>query len=284
MENKFLKNFGIKNVPTWCPGCGNFMIQSALKNALVSEGFSPKNTVMVFDVGCNGNGADKIEGNTVHGLHGRAISLAAGAAIANSGMKVIASSGDGATFSEGPGHLIHAIRNNYPMIFILHNNENYGLTTGQASALTKKGAKMNASPDGVYLEPINAMRFVLSLHPSFAARTFSGDIAHMTAIFKEALKHDGFAFVEVLQSCPTYNRATPESWYKERVKYLKEDHDASDILAAGRLADDLEKEIYLGIFYKDSSRESFLKMIPNRKNVKTVLKDEVKGYNAVEYL
>ncbi|MCK9186836.1 thiamine pyrophosphate-dependent enzyme [Candidatus Gracilibacteria bacterium] len=286
MAYNFAKNFGIKNAPTWCPGCGNFAIQIAMKNALTSEGFNPNNTVFVFDVGCSGNGADKIEAHTVHGLHGRAISLAAGAAIANPKMKVVASSGDGATFSEGPGHLIHAIRNNYPMFFMLHNNENYGLTTGQASALTPKGAKMNATPDGVYLEPINSLQFVLSLNPSFVARTFSGDIAHMTAVFKEAVKHDGFAFVEILQTCPTYNKATPEAWYKERIKKIEDlkDYDSSDIWAARKLAEDMEKDIYLGIFYKDSSRENFLKMIPNRKNTKTVLVEEVKKHSVSSFL
>ncbi|PIZ75678.1 2-oxoacid ferredoxin oxidoreductase [Candidatus Peregrinibacteria bacterium CG_4_10_14_0_2_um_filter_38_24] len=286
MVYNFAKNFGIKNAPTWCPGCGNFAIQAATKNALVSEGFNPHNTVFVFDVGCSGNGADKIEANTVHGLHGRAISLAAGVAIANPKMKIIASSGDGATFSEGPGHLIHAIRNNYPMVFMLHNNENYGLTTGQASALTPKGAKMNASPDGVYLEPINALQFVLSLNPSFVARTFSSDIPHMTVIFKEAIKHDGFAFVEILQTCPTYNKATPDAWYKERVKKIEDlkDYDPSDIWAARKLAEDMEKDVYLGIFYKDTSRESFLKMIPNRKNTTTSLIEEVKNYDVKQFL
>lgn len=135
-----------EEVVTWCGGCGNYAIQNALKRALVLEGKAPKDVLMCFDVGCNGNGSDKIEGYTIHGLHGRVLPLAAGAKIANPDLTVIASAGDGATFSEGINHLIHAIRNDYPMLFLLHDNQNYALTTGQASATTPKGCTMNSSP------------------------------------------------------------------------------------------------------------------------------------------
>lgn len=271
---------------TWCGGCGNFAVQNALKRALVLENIEPKNVVMVFDVGCNGNGADKIEGFTVHGLHGRTISLAAGMSVCDPKIKIIASGGDGATFSEGPNHLIHAVRNNYPMIFIHHNNENYGLTTGQPSALTKCGAKMNSAPDGVVLEPINSLDFVLSLKPSFVARAFSGEVDHMTEVFQAALKHDGFAFVEILQACPTYNKATPEHWYSERVKFIEslKNYDNSDIWQARKIVQDLEKDIYLGLLYEDKNKKSFLNLLPNRENVKTVLTEEVKHYDVSAFL
>ncbi len=278
--------FETERPQTWCTGCGNFGIQNALKRALVLEGFDQKNVLFCFDVGCSGNGADKIEGYSLHGLHGRVISLAAGAALANENIKVISFGGDGATFSEGPGHLIHAVRSNYPMIFVHHNNENFGLTTGQASSLTKKGAKMNASPDGVFLDPINTMDFVLGLKPSFVARGFSGDIDYLTELFRKALRHDGFAYLEVLQSCPTYNRDTPEHWYADRVKHIEDakNYDSSDIWQARKLVEDLNDEIYTGVIFEDKSKMNFLRAIPNRKNTKTVLKDEVKRYGISEFL
>lgn len=249
-----------REVMTWCGGCGNFGIQNALKRALVLEGVAPKDALMCFDVGCNGNGSDKIHGYTIHGLHGRAISLAAGAAVANPAMKVIASAGDGATFSEGPNHLIHAVRSNYPMMFIHHNNENYGLTTGQASALTRCGEKMNGTPGEVALEPINPLDFVLTLKPSFVARGFSGEVERMTEIFRAGLKHEGFAFVEVLQSCPTYNRATPDHWYTQRVKRIEdlEGYDKNDIWQARKLVQDIDDEIYTGVLYEDPLRVEFM--------------------------
>ncbi len=265
---------------TWCSGCGNFGIQKALERALVLEGFKTPDVLLCFDIGCNGNGSDKIAGTggiTFHGLHGRVISAAAGAALANPRIKVVASAGDGATFSEGPGHLLHAVRSNYPMLFILHNNENFALTTGQASATTRKGFPMNGSPDGVVLDPINACDFVLGLKPSFVARSFSGDVNHMTDILRSALRHNGFAFVEMLQLCPTYNRATSYEWLSQRVQYLKTT--PKTIEAARKAAADMEEKINVGILYQNVESPNFLERLPNRKGVKTALVDEVKAYD-----
>lgn len=269
---------------TWCEGCGNFPIQKALERALVLEGLKTSDVLLCFDIGCHGNGSDKIAGMggyTLHGLHGRIVSAAAGAALANPRIKVIAEAGDGGTFSEGPGHLIHAVRSNYPMLFILHNNENYGLTTGQASATTRKGHPMNGSPDGVVVDPINTCEFVLGLGPSFVARSFSGDVNHMTDILRAGLRHNGFAFVEILQTCPTYNLATPQSWYWDKVRHLEEvkGYDSSDVDMAREAARDLEKEIKIGVLYQDKNSVNFLDRLPARKGIKTALVDEVKPFD-----
>ena len=273
-------------VITWCHGCGNYNIQNALKRALTLENFEPHNILYCFDIGCNGNGSDKIGGYTFHGLHGRVISVAAGAAVANPKIKVIASGGDGGTMSEGINHLIHAVRNDYPMLFLLHNNHNYGLTTGQASATTPKGFPMNGSPDGVIIDPMNPTEFVLGLNPSFVARTFSGDIKHMTKVLRKALNHKGFAFVEVLQVCPTYNKATPQSWYWDRIKYTDDikNFKPNNLKKAIKLSQNIDKNIFLGILYEDQKRESFIEKLPNRKNIKTAPVDEVKHYSISKLL
>lgn len=237
---------------TWCSDCGNYGIQNALMRALVLEGFERDQFLMCFDVGCNGNGADKMDVYAIHGLHGRVLPLAAGCALGNPDLKVIASAGDGATFSEGINHLIHAVRNDYPVMFICHNNENYGLTTGQASALTRCGVKMNGTPSGVVTPPLNMCEVVLSAHPTFVARAYSGEVDSMTEVFREALRHPGFAFIEVFQACPTYNKATPDHWFQERVKNVREleGYDASDIWAAKRLVADLDEVIWTGKVYE----------------------------------
>jgi 2-oxoglutarate ferredoxin oxidoreductase subunit beta len=114
---------------TWCTACGNYGIHAAVKRALITEKIMPKDTLLCFDVGCHGNGSDKIGGYSFHGLHGRVIPLACGAHLANRKVKVLAFGGDGGTLSEGIGHLIHAVRCNYDITFILHDNSNYALTT-----------------------------------------------------------------------------------------------------------------------------------------------------------
>lgn len=244
---------------TWCSNCGNYGIQNALKRALVLEDLGVKDVLLCFDVGCNGNGSDKIHMNTVHGLHGRVLPLAAGAKIANPQMKVIASAGDGATMSEGVNHLVHAVRNDYPIVFILHNNENYGLTTGQASSTTKKGIKMNASPYGVVVDDLNVCQFVLSLKPSFVARTYSGRVDHMVEIFREAINHKGFAFIEVMQACPTYNKATPDEWYEERFFDVSQsEYNNEDIWEARKVVEDLYDKVAMGILYKNKEKRDFI--------------------------
>ena len=268
---------------TWCSNCGNYAILNALTRALVLEGIEKKNLLLCFDIGCNGNAADKIETYTLHGLHGRVISVAAGAALANQNVKVIAFGGDGGTFSEGVNHLVHAIRNNYPVLFIHHNNENYGLTVGQASSTTRCGAVMNGAPGGVVIPPINTLQFVLSLDPSFVARGFSGEVNHLTEIFRSALNHKGFAYVEVLQACPTYNKLTPDAWYAEKVKFVEDlkKYDRHDIWQARKIVEDMEKEIYLGLIYENKNKSDFLSLQKNRKGLKTSLVDEVKSYDFI---
>ncbi len=270
-----------ENLYTWCTNCGNYGIHAAVKRALVAENITPCDTVLCFDIGCNGNGSDKISGYRFHGLHGRTISFACGAAVANRNLHVLAFGGDGGTLGEGIGHLIHGIRGNYNITFILHNNLNYGLTQGQASPTTKHGMKMTAAPDGITSEPLHPMRLVLSLGVTFAARTFSGDVKHMTQTIQHAVRHNGFSFVEIMQSCPTYNKATPHEWYQERVFDVTNlpDYNRSDMKQAHEMAEDLENKIAIGVLYQDPDSVPFMDRQANRIGFNTELVDEVKPFD-----
>ncbi len=274
------KDFYSDNLYTWCTGCGNYGIHAALKRALVEQNLTPQNTLICFDIGCHGNGSDKIEGYRFHGLHGRIIPFACGASNANSKMKVIASGGDGGTLGEGINHLIHAVRCNYNVTFLLHNNGNYGLTKGQASPATRKGNVRSIAPDGVTDTPLNPSNFVLSLNPSFVARTFSGDVKHMSKIIQQGLQHKGFAFIEILQSCPTYNKETPHEWYQKH-SYKLEDldsYDNSNLDNAIQISKDLEN-MALGVLYKNSKMKTFMESQSNRIGIQSELIDEVKNYD-----
>jgi 2-oxoglutarate ferredoxin oxidoreductase subunit beta len=278
--------FESPNIHTWCSGCGNFGILNALVRALVLENIAPHECLICFDVGCNGNASDKINANTIHGLHGRVLSLAAGCAIGNHKLPVIAIGGDGATFSEGINHLVHAVRNNYNFVFICHNNSNYGLTTGQASATTRKGQAMNGTPGEVVVEPLNAAEIVLSLDPSFVARGFSGDVEYLTELIRQGLKHKGFAFIEVFQVCPTYNKATPQSWYWPRIKKVEEipGYNNTDIWQARKIAADLEEQIAVGLLYHNPNKLDFLSLQTNRQQRSTTLVEEVQHFPISELL
>lgn len=263
---------------TWCAECGNYGIQKALFRALTLENIEQDQCIIAYDVGCSGNESDKLGAYTIHWLHGRVLPLAEGIVLANPKLKVIAHAGDGATFSEGVNHLVHAVRNDYPILFIHHHNGTYGLTTGQASATTHTGQKMNASPDGVIVDPINTLQFVLSLNPTFVARSFSGDMEHMTEMIRAGLAHQGFAFLEIAQACPTYNRAQTHEWYMSHIQDVATipSYDPTDIWQARKVVDNLTESIPTGILYTRESK-SFIERLMHREGIETTLVDEVKS-------
>ncbi len=265
---------------TWCTNCGNYAIHEAVKRALVAECIEPKDILLCFDIGCNGNGSDKIEGYRAHGLHGRVLPFATGASLANKRVKILAFGGDGGTLSEGINHLIHSIRGNFDITFILHNNSNYGLTKGQASTTTKAGTPMNSSPFGTTSDTLNPMDLVLALNPSFAARAFSGQVKHMTEIIRKALSHKGFSFVEVLQNCPTFNKSTPHEWYMNRIYDVESimGYNTKDLSKAREVATDMEERIAIGVLYQNESEDFYTRLV-NREGVETELVDEVRGYS-----
>ena len=210
-----------KNIkPTWCPGCGNFAIHMALKNALSQLDIKPSQAYITFDIGCNGNGADKINTYAFKGLHGRSIPLAVGAHLANRKFTVISDLGDGACFHEGLDHLIHAIRSNYDITILIHNNQNFALTTGQATITTDEEKPMYGLPDSKPERSLNGSEIILSADPSFYARGYSGDLLQLTEIIKSGIQNKGCSVIEILQACPTYNEECTPEWYSQRIKKL----------------------------------------------------------------
>ncbi len=280
-----IQDFATAAMPTWCPGCGNFTIWTALKQALVDLGIGPKQVNLCFDIGCNGNGADKFNAYSIKGLHGRTIPTAAGVHLANHQLPVIGMAGDGATLAEGINHLIHAIRSNYDYTFILHNNCDFGLTTGQATPTTPIGQKMNSNPYGVVETRLNPIQMVLTLGATFVARGFSGNLMQLKEILKAAIAHDGFAYVEVLQHCPTYNKFQDHNWLAERIYDVKTDtNHKNEVNFVYNLVDYSNDKIATGILYQDAASVSFYNKQSHRKGVATALRDEVKAYDVAELM
>ncbi len=203
--------------PTWCPGCGNFGIWMALKNALVKLGIPHENIVIVYGVGCHANMRDWMHVYGVEGLHGRSIPVAQGIKLANPKLTVIAVAGDGDCLGEGGNHFIHAAKRNPDITVILHDNNVYGLTTGQASPTAKKGFVTKSTPEGVADEPVNPISLALVTGASFIARGFAGEMANLTDLFVRAITHKGFSLVDVLQPCVTFDKVHTYDWYRKRV-------------------------------------------------------------------
>lgn len=279
-------SYNSKKLHSWCTDCGNYNIWGAVRNALVYEQIWPYDVTLVYDIGCNGNGADKINGYGFKGIHGRALPLAAGISLANTKQTVIASSGDGALLAEGIGHFIHTIRSNYNFTYMIHNNSNFALTTGQASPATPLGNIMNANPHGVTMPPINISQLVLSLEPTFYARAYSGHPKQLTELLSKGLHHNGFAIIEIMQECPTYNPTMNAEWYSERLYDIDtvEGYDPSNLAQAVAISKDMSTHIVTGLIYHNTFRKSFLEEDVARKDIKTELIEEVAPFDVSELL
>jgi 2-oxoglutarate ferredoxin oxidoreductase subunit beta len=232
----------------WCPGCGNFAILNALKQALSELEIKPERLVVVSGIGQAAKAPHYYKCNLLNGLHGRSLPVATAIKAANPELIVIDESGDGCMYGEGGNHFIHAIRRNPDITNIVHNNMIYALTKGQASPTSLQGFKTLVQREGVFHQAFNPLLIAISLGASFVARGFAGDIAQTKDIIKEAISHKGYALVDILQPCVTYNKLNTYAWFKAKTYYLNSSHDPRDRNEALRRASEVEK-LPLGIFY-----------------------------------
>lgn len=249
-----IKDYFTQIQPTWCPGCGNFGIRTALAQALDELKIPPYQLLMSTDVGCSGNQASWYKMYTMHSLHGRSLPPAVGSKIVNPELTVIAQCGDGGAYGEGTNHLIHAARKNINLTFMVHNNQRYSLTTGQATPTSDEKSKTKSTPYGVEAHPLNPLTLAIAAGATFVARGFAGDLPHLKELLKAAINHQGFALVDILQPCVVFNKDNTFEWFKERV-YKLENHDTSNKVEA--LKKSLEGPVHqdskipLGIFYQE---------------------------------
>jgi len=240
----------------WCPGCGDYSILAAVRQALAELGLSPCEVVMVSGIGQAAKLPHYLNSNFFNGLHGRALPPATAIKAANPQLTVIAESGDGDMYGEGGNHFIHAIRRNPDLTNIVHDNMVYGLTKGQASPTSSKGFLTPVQVHGVANEPLNPLTLAISLNASFVARAFAGDIPQTVEIIKKAIGHKGYALIDILQPCVTFNQVNTFRWFKENTYYLEEAHDVNDREAAYKRASENDR-LPLGIFYVEEGRPTF---------------------------
>ena len=208
---------------TWCPGCGNFGILNAVKKAvhiLEEDGISRKTLAISAGIGCHAKIFDYLALSGLYSIHGRAVATIQGMKVANPGLKVMAFAGDGDAYGEGIAHLIFAAKRNADITVIVHNNGVYGLTTGQFTPTSEKGYRGPSTPQGSVEEPLNPLTLMLEAGATFVARGYPGKITHLSSLIVEAVHHEGFSFIDVLQPCVTFNNTY--ELYNERVRILQE--------------------------------------------------------------
>ncbi len=238
--------------PQWCPGCGNYGILAAVRLALAELGLRREEVVAVSGIGCHGRITEYLDVNAFHAIHGRAVPVAEGVKLANPGLTVLVHTGDGDAYSIGLSHLLHAARRNADIKVIVHDNMVYALTAGQAGPTTPRGVRTRSTPAGNTEEPFNPILLLLASGATFVARGFSDDVQHLKELIKRAVRHRGFAVIDVLQPCPTFYDSRP--LLREKV-YRLSGRGASSLREALELALEADR-IPIGVIY-EAERPTF---------------------------
>ena len=277
-------NLSTKTKPTWCPGCFNFQILAGVKKVLepkINSEQERKKYAIVSGIGCHAKIFDYLNLNGINSLHGRVPPTCMGLKIGNPNLNVIGFSGDGDAYSEGIAHIIHAARYNADFKYIIHNNQVFSLTVGQPTPVTEMGFKDKTTPMGVKHSPLNPIKLMLSAGAGFVARVFA-DVNQVAEVLEEAIKHKGFAFIEVIQPCLIFH---PDADYQKHTYNLqKAGHDKTNYSEALKKAEEFNYDVLsdktkipLGIFYQ-TQKETFEDKFEQLKK----LKDSGKSWKDIQ--
>jgi 2-oxoglutarate/2-oxoacid ferredoxin oxidoreductase subunit beta len=247
--------------PAWCPGCGNYAILKALKDMLVELQLEPHQITVVSGIGQAAKLPHYTRCNTFNGLHGRSLPVATGIRLADHAMPAIVTTGDGDCYGEGGNHLMAAMRRNINVKLFVHDNQIYGLTKGQPSPTTDAGTKAKNVPFGVISEQFNPMALAVALDCSFAARAFAADTVHLKGLMHEAMNHQGFALIDILHPCVTFNKVNTYDWYRQRVYHIEPSYNPEDRMTAFAKALEWGDHIPIGVIYRNN-RPIFEERVP----------------------
>src|SRR4029078_3452590 len=246
-----VKDFKGKADPDWCPGCGDFGVLTALKQALVELNLRPHQVMTISGIGCSSNLPGYISTYGMHTLHGRELSVATGAQMANHELKIIVTGGDGDRYGLRGHHFIHTMRRNVDLTYIVMNNQIYGLTTGQLSPTSTKGMTTKSTPFGSLENPINPIPLAIAAGATYVARGYTGQVKHLVELIKGGIQHKGFALIDAFSPCVTLNLENSHDFFKQRTFKLEDKkHDPTDFAAAMKYGYEWGDGIAIGLFWK----------------------------------
>ena len=254
---------GIEPQATWCPGCGDFGVLKALKGAMAELGRDPEEVLLVTGIGCSGKLNSYFESYGFHTIHGRSLPVARAAKLANPDLEVVTAGGDGDGYGIGGNHFMHTARENHDMAYIVFNNEIFGLTKGQTSPTSPKGHESKTQPHGSAKSPIRPLSLALTSGASYVARTAAVNPNQAQEILVEAIEHDGFAHIDFLTQCPTWNKDAKQ--YVPYIDVQQNDDYEFDIADRGEAAEMMQRterslyegEVLTGRFYHETDRPSY---------------------------
>lgn len=254
--------------PTWCKGCGNYGILNAIKMALAEQEIAPHQAIIFTGIGCGSKLPHYATINGFHSLHGRPVPVATGARLVNHGredaLHILTVHGDGDGYGMGLGHFAHVARRNVGIVDLIQNNRVYGLTRGQYSPTSDPGMRTPTSPEGAIDGPVPPLALAITMGATFVARGYPGQLRHLVWLLTEALQHRGYALIDVLQPCVTFNRPSSYDFYNPRVYKLEEtEHDVTDQAAAWERAQEWGDRIPIGIFYRTEDAPTYEEQLPS---------------------
>ncbi|MFQ5945298.1 MAG: thiamine pyrophosphate-dependent enzyme [Anaerolineae bacterium] len=278
------KDFQVAHANDWCPGCGDFGILTSLQQALAGLELEPHDVAVFGGIGCSGKAQYQVNAYGVSTLHGRVLPFATGAKLTNPDLEVVIVGGDGDGLGIGAGHFVNAGRRNLDMAYILFNNEVYGLTKGQASPTLPLGLQPKSLPEPNLQSAINPLLLALASGFTWIGRGYAFHVPKLVELIKQAIQHEGLAYLDVLQPCPTYNNLHDKDWFagmdmaepQPRVYYLSEDYDprvpedADEETLSARMgafvakANEWGDRIPLGVFLENRSPATFEERIQSR--------------------
>jgi 2-oxoglutarate ferredoxin oxidoreductase subunit beta len=217
LEKLTPKDFATDQEVRWCPGCGDYAILKSVLKTLADIEAKPEETVFVSGIGCAARFPYYVSTYGFHTIHGRAPAVATGIKLANPKLDVWVVSGDGDALSIGGNHLLHLLRRNVDLQFLLFNNEIYGLTKGQYSPTSHRGTRSPSSPGGSLEQPVSATAFALGAGARFVARAVDTAQAQLPGVLKRAHAHRGTSFVEIFQNCIVYNDGVHDAFTERSV-------------------------------------------------------------------
>ena len=237
--------------PDWCPGCGDFGVLAALKQAIAELGLQPHEVMIISGIGRSSNLPGYVNTYGMHTLHGRALAVATGAQLANHDLKIVVTGGDGDGYGIGGNHFLHSMRRNVDLTYVVMNNQVYGLTTGQLSPTSVKGMNTKSTPFGSVENPINPIPLAIAAGATYVARGFTGQQKHLVELIKGGVQHRGFALIDTFSPCVTYNHDNTHEFFKQRTRKLDElGHDPTDFHGAMENARLWGDVIPIGLFWR----------------------------------
>ena len=258
--------------PVWCPGCGDFAVLAAMQKALADLQLPPHEVTFVSGIGCSSRFPHFMNAYGFHAVHGRSLPVAVGLKLAMPQKIVIAVGGDGDGMAIGAGHFVHTARRNPKLLYVMMDNEIYGLTKGQVSPTSELGLKTKSTPFAASErsadQPINPLALAIISGATFVARAYSGKVKEMTDLIKKAIRHDGYAFVQVISPCVTFHDIYEAA--KANQRNLETTHDVTDKFAAMKAA--MTDHWATGLFYEER-RETIVGAVQKQKDSAAGRKD-----------